>query len=211
MVERLLRHLIPSSVTNEEDRRVAALIVAITGAIALAMLLYMLLIVLFESNPQLSDLIAAITVLALVAAILLLVHTGHVRLARPAFAFSIWLMTVLTITLDGGIRGDSCFVLAIPVLIAGLILGGRVGERTEDLQQALDQIRTLCACLPVCMHCHRIHEKDGIDTTGESWVQLEAFLVKHLGVHYSHVLCPECRAKHYPDDAGEAAPKSPSI
>jgi GAF domain-containing protein len=62
----------------------------------------------------------------------------------------------------------------------------RVSARLAD---ALDQVKTLQALLPICAWCKRIRDDTGY------WDQVEAYFHKHTGVDFSHGICPECLAK----------------
>ena len=90
-------------------------------------------------------------------------------------------------------------------LRARLAVGRRVlelqqilSQRVLDLQAALVHIRTLQGILPICMHCHKIRNDQ------QSWERLERYLSAHAEIQFSHGICPECLAKHYPDYTGEA-------
>jgi len=62
-----------------------------------------------------------------------------------------------------------------------------------DLQQALDEIKTLRGILPICSHCKKIRDDQGY------WTQVEAFVEKHSDAEFSHSICWECAKKYYPD------------
>jgi phosphoserine phosphatase RsbU/P len=71
-----------------------------------------------------------------------------------------------------------------------LRLQGALGDRVEDLQDALDHVKTLQGLLPICMYCHKIRAED--ETT---WEQIDEYLTEHTDVQLSHGLCPECAEK----------------
>jgi hypothetical protein len=56
----------------------------------------------------------------------------------------------------------------------------------------LQHIKYLEGFLPVCSFCKRIR-------LGEDWIPIEDFISKHSEAVFSHGLCPECAAKHYPE------------
>ncbi len=64
-------------------------------------------------------------------------------------------------------------------------------ERIQELEEAMEHIKTLQGLLPICMHCHKIRNDH------ECWERLEDYLSKNLDVMLSHSLCPECAEKHY--------------
>jgi two-component system cell cycle response regulator len=55
-----------------------------------------------------------------------------------------------------------------------------------ELRDALERIRSLGTLLTVCASCKDIRESSG------EWHSLERFLQEHLGVGFSHGLCPDC-------------------
>lgn len=63
----------------------------------------------------------------------------------------------------------------------------------DELQLALDQIKTLEGILPICMHCKKIRDDQGY------WNQIEKYIDEHSAAKFSHGICPECLKEHYPD------------
>lgn len=68
-----------------------------------------------------------------------------------------------------------------------------VKERTAELENALENIKTLKGIVPICSHCKKIRDDKGY------WNQLEAYMAKHSDAEFSHGICPECAKKYYPD------------
>lgn len=66
-------------------------------------------------------------------------------------------------------------------------------QKNQELQQALDEIKTLRGILPICMHCKKIRNDDGY------WQQLEAYLSHHSEAEFSHGVCTDCIKTHYPE------------
>lgn len=62
-----------------------------------------------------------------------------------------------------------------------------------DLQASNREIRLLQGILPICANCKKIRDDDG------SWQQFEAYVRDHSDADFSHGLCPECRARLYPE------------
>lgn len=58
-----------------------------------------------------------------------------------------------------------------------------------ELRDALERIRSLGDLITVCGSCKDIREPGG------EWQSLERFLQEHLGVRFSHGLCPDCGQK----------------
>lgn len=68
-----------------------------------------------------------------------------------------------------------------------------LAARVKELEEALSHIKTLQGILPICMHCHRIHDDQ------DSWQRIERYIQEHSDAEFSHGLCPECKRKHYPN------------
>jgi len=62
----------------------------------------------------------------------------------------------------------------------------RVGERTAQLQQAIDNVKVLRGLLPICSSCKKIRDDQGY------WTQLETFIHQHSEADFTHGLCPAC-------------------
>ena len=61
----------------------------------------------------------------------------------------------------------------------------------EELQAALDNVRTLSGMLPICSTCKKIRDDKGY------WSGVETYISKHSEVLFSHGMCPECAAEAY--------------
>jgi PAS domain S-box-containing protein len=69
-------------------------------------------------------------------------------------------------------------------------------ERNEalvaELTEALATVKTLTGLLPICMYCKKIRGDSGY------WNRIEAYLASHTGATFSHGVCPDCAAEHFP-------------
>ncbi len=63
----------------------------------------------------------------------------------------------------------------------------------EELQTALDEVKTLQGFIPICANCKDIRNDEGY------WQKLEQYIQTHSEAQFSHGICPECAAKLYPD------------
>jgi CHASE1-domain containing sensor protein len=78
-----------------------------------------------------------------------------------------------------------------------------IGERTKaevdrdktimNLQQALDEVKTLRGILPLCSFCKKVRDDKGY------WEQVDVYILKHSKADISHSICPDCSKKHYPE------------
>lgn len=63
----------------------------------------------------------------------------------------------------------------------------------KELQEALENVKTLSGLLPICASCKKIRDDSGY------WNQLEAYIHKHSEAKLSHSICPDCAKKLYPE------------
>jgi nitrate/nitrite-specific signal transduction histidine kinase len=72
-------------------------------------------------------------------------------------------------------------------------LEDRVAERTQELREALANVRTLAGLLPICSRCKKIRNDQGF------WQQVEAYVAEHSEAEFSHGICPDCMQVLYPE------------
>ena len=65
----------------------------------------------------------------------------------------------------------------------------RISARLAD---ALANVKTLESLLPMCAWCHRIRDDKG------HWSTVEVYLKARTDTDFTHGICQECRAKHFP-------------
>jgi len=65
-----------------------------------------------------------------------------------------------------------------------------LAERVQELQEALDHIKTLPGILPICSYCKKIRDDQNY------WQQVESYIAQHANVEFSHSFCPECYEKY---------------
>lgn len=71
-----------------------------------------------------------------------------------------------------------------------------IGEREKligELQNALQEVKTLTGLLPICASCKKIRNDQGY------WERIERYIGERSSVQFSHGICPECAQKLYPD------------
>lgn len=71
-------------------------------------------------------------------------------------------------------------------------LAGKVGE----LEEALAHVKQLQGMLPICMHCKKIRDDE------DTWHRVESYIERHSEAMFTHSLCEECMAEHYPAQVG---------
>lgn len=76
-------------------------------------------------------------------------------------------------------------------------------DRTiAELQQALDEVRTLQGLLPMCAWCKKVRDDQGY------WDDVASYIAKHTEASVSHGICPDCSKEHFP--ATQPAVTSPA-
>ena len=71
---------------------------------------------------------------------------------------------------------------------AGRVVGleRALAKKVADLEQALDEVKTLRGLLPICMYCCAIRHTD------EAWERIEAYISEHSEAEFTHSICPTC-------------------
>jgi len=67
-------------------------------------------------------------------------------------------------------------------------------EKTiQELQSAIEQIKTLKGLVPICAWCKKVRNDKGY------WEQVEAYVSRYTEAQFSHGICPDCVKKAYPE------------
>ncbi len=95
---------------------------------------------------------------------------------------------------------DFCRVVQAAMEKAFLIQTIRRQQEEKDqlikqLQEALDQVKTLKGIVPICACCKKIRDDRGY------WQQVETYIQNHSDAEFSHGVCPDCLRKYYPEQA----------
>ncbi|MBN1646907.1 MAG: hypothetical protein JW874_02640 [Spirochaetales bacterium] len=67
----------------------------------------------------------------------------------------------------------------------------------KELEEALQNVKTLNGLLPICAVCKKIRDDKGY------WKQIEHYISEHTGADFSHCICPDCMEKLYPEYMGK--------
>jgi CheY-like chemotaxis protein len=65
--------------------------------------------------------------------------------------------------------------------------------RTQELEQALGEVKVLRKLIPICANCKRVRTDAG------DWQQLEEYIQDHSEVEFSHGVCQACMKRVYPE------------
>ena len=84
------------------------------------------------------------------------------------------------------VLGAGIFVKMTNPIIKGL------EDTVVKLKKALGEVKTLRGILPICSFCKKIRNDKGY------WDQVEVYVSQHTDADFSHGICPDCMAKHYP-------------
>lgn len=74
-----------------------------------------------------------------------------------------------------------------------LYVNQRLGDKNRSLMDYLEELQTLRGMVSICSHCKSIQDKQG------EWRPIENLLIRHPEADFSHGLCPDCMALHYPE------------
>lgn len=65
-------------------------------------------------------------------------------------------------------------------------------KRTQELEQALKEVKVLRGFIPICASCKKIRNDRGY------WQLVEAYIREHSEAEFSHGICPDCIKKFFP-------------
>lgn len=69
----------------------------------------------------------------------------------------------------------------------------KLQRMNKELQQALNEIKTLKGLVPICASCKKIRDDNGY------WQEVEHYVSAHTEADFSHGICPDCMKKLYPN------------
>ncbi len=67
------------------------------------------------------------------------------------------------------------------------MLSGKPGNRRPD--ERYTRRKT-----PICSYCRKIRNDDG------AWQQIDVYIRQHSDIDFSHGICPDCLATHFPGE-----------
>lgn len=69
-------------------------------------------------------------------------------------------------------------------------------QAAAQLADALENVRSLHAVLPICSYCKGIRDEDG------AWQKLEEYVSSRTDTVFSHGICKPCMSRNFPELAG---------
>jgi hypothetical protein len=82
------------------------------------------------------------------------------------------------------------------IVIGATVMLSLVRKRAEE------DVKVLHGLLPICCYCKKIRDDEGY------WQQVERYIAARSEADFSHGLCPDCGAKHFPDIVAEPSRKA---
>lgn len=82
-------------------------------------------------------------------------------------------------------------------------LDQQVAERTRELTEALENVKTLSGLIPICSSCKSIRDDAGF------WTRVETYIMARSEADFTHGICPDCMSKLYGDRMGGKAASAP--
>jgi transcriptional regulator with GAF, ATPase, and Fis domain len=82
---------------------------------------------------------------------------------------------------------------AVEAHLALLVTMEELNKKNQDLEAALNEVKTLQGLLPICASCKKIRDDKGY------WIQIEKYISERSKAQFSHGLCTECAKELYPD------------
>lgn len=73
---------------------------------------------------------------------------------------------------------------------------------SNELTDALSNVKTLSGLLPICAYCRGVRNDQGY------WEQVEVFVESHSSAEFTHGICPACSKKHFNTTVG-GSPRKP--
>ncbi len=67
----------------------------------------------------------------------------------------------------------------------------QLNKKNEELEKAINEIKTLKGLLPICSSCKKIRDDDGY------WNKLETYFANTTELQFSHGLCDDCATALY--------------
>ncbi len=74
-----------------------------------------------------------------------------------------------------------------------------LSRKVTELEEALEHVKLLQGILPICAWCKKVRDD------GDYWHTVEEYISTNSEAEFSHSICPDCMAKHYPDDDEDEA------
>ena len=90
---------------------------------------------------------------------------------------------------------DNIYIGGINALIriCVLLVVAFLADQARHVSKLKQQVKILEEILPICASCKKIKDEQG------NWHQIEAYISEKTNTEFSHLICPECLNKLYPE------------
>lgn len=88
-------------------------------------------------------------------------------------------------------RGDRARVIALQDITERRLREEEREKLISELQEAVENVKTLSGLLPICCSCKKIRDDKGY------WNDLEGYIENHSEAFFSHSMCSQCSDKLY--------------
>jgi len=78
------------------------------------------------------------------------------------------------------------------------LLGRKLIDNIDALQDSLQHIRTLEGLVPICANCKKIRNEGANPFDQSSWTSIEKYISDRTDAEFTHGLCPDCAKALYP-------------
>jgi GAF domain-containing protein len=82
---------------------------------------------------------------------------------------------------------------AIEAHLALVATMGELSRKNQELEQALNEVKTLQGLMPICASCKKVRDDQGY------WSEIEQYVEEHSKAQFSHGICPDCVKRLYPN------------
>ncbi len=65
-----------------------------------------------------------------------------------------------------------------------------LNKKVNQLEEALEDVKSLQGLLPICSYCNKIRNDE------DYWEKVETYITRHANVEFSHSICPTCYEQH---------------
>jgi len=65
-----------------------------------------------------------------------------------------------------------------------------LNKKVNQLEEALEDVKSLQGLLPICSYCNKIRNDE------DYWEKVETYITRHADVEFSHSICPTCYEQH---------------
>lgn len=104
------------------------------------------------------------------------------------------MMMDLTVTMISW-KDDTAMLVTLRDVSARIKVEREREQLIKELQEAMDNIKTLKGLLPICSFCKKVRNDNGY------WEQVEVYVRDHSDAQFTHGFCPDCLKERFPDFA----------